>query len=285
MSQVSKPAESPVQPSETTTENLVTMIDGTPRVSSLDVAARFGKQHKDVLKAIQKICANLPESFNGRNFAPVEYTDPKGEKRPCYHLTRDAFSLLAMGFTGKEALLWKVKYIEAFNAMEAALKRPASDTNIVDWIDHPLTSTERTRRWRARQRQRKALLECRQPEYCLSEVSQSRLVAQVDQKMENVPQSAYLRTRCAIWAALRRRYNIQRYDQLPEELVNDAILFLESLEPTGRGMVAVRQTDQLMLPAPQPDAMAQIAVLASNLRILLQQGQDFLAELSEVCHE
>ncbi|MBQ9406213.1 MAG: hypothetical protein IJU37_05655 [Desulfovibrio sp.] len=125
-----------------------------------------------------------------------------------------------------------------------------------------------------------ALLECHQVEHCLSIASQRRLVAQVNQKMENVPQSAYLRTRAAICAALRRRYNLQRYDQLPEELVNDAILFIEALEPNGRGMVALRQTGHLMLPAPQPDAMAQLAVLASNLRMMLQQGQEFLAALT-----
>jgi phage regulator Rha-like protein len=38
-----------------------------------------------------------------------------------YIMTRDGFSLLAMGFTGKKALQWKLKYIEAFNKMEQAL--------------------------------------------------------------------------------------------------------------------------------------------------------------------
>lgn len=47
---------------------------------------------------------------------------------PAYFLTRDAFSLLVMGFTGAEAIQWKLKYIEAFNALEAAVmeKRASS---------------------------------------------------------------------------------------------------------------------------------------------------------------
>lgn len=39
-------------------------------------------------------------------------------------MTRDGFSLLAMGFTGRKALQWKLKYIEAFNRMEETLKHP-----------------------------------------------------------------------------------------------------------------------------------------------------------------
>lgn len=37
-------------------------------------------------------------------------------------MNRDGFSLLVMGFTGEKALEWKVKYINAFNAMEQELK-------------------------------------------------------------------------------------------------------------------------------------------------------------------
>jgi hypothetical protein len=38
-----------------------------------------------------------------------------------YEMNRDAFSLLAMGFTGKKALEWKLKFLQAFNRMEKAL--------------------------------------------------------------------------------------------------------------------------------------------------------------------
>lgn len=61
--------------------------------------------------------------FNERNFAPVGYKDAKGEIRPAYRLTRDGFAFLAMGFTGKKAAAWKERFLEAFNAMEAALLR------------------------------------------------------------------------------------------------------------------------------------------------------------------
>ncbi|MDL2315631.1 Rha family transcriptional regulator [Desulfovibrio sp. OttesenSCG-928-A18] len=99
----------------------LSVVGGVPRVSSLDVARHFEKDHADVLKAIRKIISECPPNFNEGNFSGVEYSDAKGETRPAYALTRDGFALLAMGFTGKRALEWKIKYIEAFNAMEKAL--------------------------------------------------------------------------------------------------------------------------------------------------------------------
>jgi hypothetical protein len=62
------------------------------------------------------------EDFSELNFEPAEYIDEQGKPRPSYDLTRDGFALLVMGFTGKKAMAWKVKYINAFNAMEKAQK-------------------------------------------------------------------------------------------------------------------------------------------------------------------
>lgn len=94
--------------------------EGQPAVRSDIVAYHFKRNHRDVLRDIRKLRAKCPESFFRRNFAPVEYADSKGEKRPAYLLTRDGFSLLVMGFTGAEAVRWKLRYIEAFNSLEAA---------------------------------------------------------------------------------------------------------------------------------------------------------------------
>jgi len=92
-------------------------------VTSLDISNRFGKQHKDVLRAIENLDCS-PE-FSRRNFAPSEYTTDRGKTYPLYEITRDGFTFLCMGFTGPHAALWKERYIAAFNAMEQALRQPA----------------------------------------------------------------------------------------------------------------------------------------------------------------
>jgi Rha family phage regulatory protein len=95
--------------------------ENTPVVPSTEIAARFQKKHKHVLDEIRRIQSITPKSFYEPNFRPVTYLDEKGESRPSFLLTRDGFSLLAMGFTGKNAIQWKLRYIEAFNALEAAV--------------------------------------------------------------------------------------------------------------------------------------------------------------------
>lgn len=112
-------------PGATVTPDLA-IVEGQITTTSQQIAGHFGKRHADVIRAIRKL--DLPSEFNQRNFALVETIDAKGEKRPAYNITRDGFTLLAMGFTGKEATHWKLAYITAFNKMESELlgraKRP-----------------------------------------------------------------------------------------------------------------------------------------------------------------
>jgi len=86
--------------------------------TSLDVAEKFGKRHNDVVRAIKNL--ELPDDFQLRNFAYLTRKIPGGTQE-YYIISRDGFSLLAMGFTGKEAIQWKIKYIEAFNQMEKTI--------------------------------------------------------------------------------------------------------------------------------------------------------------------
>lgn len=94
-------------------------------VSSLDISNHFGKQHKDVLRAVDNL--ECSDTFRRRNFAPTVYHRPnpsggKGIEARMFEITRDGFVFLCMGFTGQQAAVWKERYIEAFNQMEAALR-------------------------------------------------------------------------------------------------------------------------------------------------------------------
>lgn len=111
-------------PNSATTVSLVSVRNNQAVTTSLQVAEYFGKPHKDVLNAIRRIECEYPD-LQGRNFSPSFYISELhngGRKeRPMYYLTRDGFTLLAMGFTGKKALQFKIAYIEAFNKMEQML--------------------------------------------------------------------------------------------------------------------------------------------------------------------
>ena len=88
--------------------------------SSLLVAEKFEKNHKDVLRLITDLltsaqnCANL--------FAESTYSDSYGRIQKMYVMNRDGFTLLVMGFTGEKALQFKLEYIAAFNKMEETIR-------------------------------------------------------------------------------------------------------------------------------------------------------------------
>lgn len=94
--------------------------ENRPAVLSTEVAERFQKRHTHILRDIDRLRSILPKSFTEPNFGLSEYTDATGRTLTAYLLTRDAFSLLVMGFTGSAAIRWKLKYIDVFNSLEAA---------------------------------------------------------------------------------------------------------------------------------------------------------------------
>lgn len=92
--------------------------------TSMRVAEVFGKQHKDVLRAVKSL--DCSEDFHKRNFALMQKSIKIGNgaerKSPMYYITRDGFMFLVMGFTGKTAAKWKEAYIKAFNEMETKIR-------------------------------------------------------------------------------------------------------------------------------------------------------------------
>lgn len=103
--------------------NLVIMHDQQAVTISLILAEAFEKQHKNVIQAIE---AKIEPAENSarykRMFYEGIYTDKKGEQRRMYYLNRDGFTFIAMGFTGRKADEFKLKYINAFNKMEEKIR-------------------------------------------------------------------------------------------------------------------------------------------------------------------
>lgn len=112
-------------------EELVYLNNDEPVCSSLDVAEKFNRNHKNVLQSIENLIPNIPAEKSARYFKKSSYKDSKGESRPMYLMNRDGFSLLVMGFNGKKALAWKIQYIDAFNNMEAFIREKSTQ----EWIE------------------------------------------------------------------------------------------------------------------------------------------------------
>lgn len=108
--------------------NLVIMKDQQAVTSSLQVAETFNKNHRDVLKAIDEMRPGVAQNFADL-FSEDTYTHPQNKQQyRMYYMNRDGFTLLAMGFTGNDAMKFKLQYINAFNKLEEEHKQHQIDT-------------------------------------------------------------------------------------------------------------------------------------------------------------
>lgn len=113
--------------------NPLVVLDGMqPVTDSRTVAEYFDKKHKDVLESIRDI---LAAEKSATKFFRKSTFDNRGKAYPQFLMNRDGFSLLAMGFTGKRALKFKLRFIDAFNKMEAKLKQLAVEGKDQRWLE------------------------------------------------------------------------------------------------------------------------------------------------------
>lgn len=103
------------------TDIILSTQNGEPVASSRQIAENFGKEHKNVIQAVTNLVA---ENSAAKSMFYETTFENRGKQYPMYLMNRDGFSLLVMGFTGKAALEWKLKYIQAFNEMEKKLSTP-----------------------------------------------------------------------------------------------------------------------------------------------------------------
>jgi Rha family phage regulatory protein len=128
-------------------DTLVCVTEGKPMADSRVIAKTFGKQHKNVLRDIDNL-ANALKTLTAQNRAMaiierhIAHPTIADREDRYFELDRDAFMLLAMGFTGTEALRWKLKFIAAFKTMEAAL---AKENGV--WCDPPPPNIEANVAW------------------------------------------------------------------------------------------------------------------------------------------
>lgn len=122
-------------------EIILEVVNNQVVVSSRQVAEKFGKDHKHVLENIREIFRSAENSAN--LFHETEMPDSYGRMQKCYLMNRDGFTLLAMGFTGKDALQWKLKYIAKFNEMEQQLHKPLSPLEVLAAQAQALVEQER----------------------------------------------------------------------------------------------------------------------------------------------
>ena len=112
--------------------------------SSLLVAKEFGKAHAKVMRDIENL--NCSDEFRLANFGDSSFKNEQGREFPMVTMTKDGFSFLVMGYTGKKAARFKEAYINAFNKMESEIRssiKPKSQLEILQMSINQLVEQER----------------------------------------------------------------------------------------------------------------------------------------------
>lgn len=195
-------SQAPLLPSEHFSPS-VSLHSGRPATTSLEVAKFFSKRHDHVVRSIQDLISNTPESFSAPNFGAAEYSDEQGKPRPMFILYRDGFMLLVMGYTGKKALAMKLAYIEAFNRMEEELARQKEAARNItqDIVDFPgsLSITPSS----------------------VADRKPLRALVGSWAKLSNAPFDA-------CWNQLKAAFNLANIKELPQEWIPDALAWVQA---------------------------------------------------------
>jgi anti-repressor protein len=113
-------AKQPAAMNEVLSKDWVFNDKGEVYTDSLTVALVFGKEHKSVLRDIRNLLKTA-DTFGQNNFVPFTYFSEQNKELPKYLLTEDGFTLLVMGYTGANAMQFKIEYIKRFRAMKEEL--------------------------------------------------------------------------------------------------------------------------------------------------------------------
>lgn len=220
---------------------LVSLENGIPSTTSLKVSEVFHKRHDAVIRDIRKLQDNTPKSFHAHNFVEMVHEVQIGSgairQATMYTMTRDGFTLLVMGYTGKEAMRFKLEYIEAFNAMEKELMRRQNTS--------------------------------------LPPADRSDLKALVDAKLSTCPAHLQGKARSELWARFNRHFRIAEYAQLPQEKMSEARDYIITLELRALSGVETRKTRALpAAPAQALSAeMKELKAMQGKLDLLMQTVQ------------
>ena len=121
------------------TEIKIENLEGNLYVSSRDIAKGLGKQHKDVLKAIDTLIKSNSEDVR-REIIESTYTNSRGKEYREYLLTKDGFTLYMFNVQGYNE--FKMAYINKFNEMEKALQEVKPELSEKDQLRLKLFSND-----------------------------------------------------------------------------------------------------------------------------------------------
>lgn len=120
--------------------NIVFFDNNRVVTSSRNIAEDFNKEHRNVTRDIEGLLKN--EHTQEMFYEALYMHHQNGQEYRQYLMTRDGFTLLVMGFTGQQAMKFKLDYMNAFNEMEQQINKPQSQLEILQGTVNQMVEQE-----------------------------------------------------------------------------------------------------------------------------------------------
>ncbi|WP_040759430.1 Rha family transcriptional regulator [Sporosarcina newyorkensis] len=208
---------------------LVIMQDRKAVTSSLRVAEDFERNHRDVLKSIDELKEGVAQNFADLFHETTYMHEQNKQEYRMFYMNRDGFTLLAMGFTGKRALDFKLKYIQAFNQMEEQLKQPSNRTLLLETAlehekklethDKRINYLENSMRINGPQEQR------------IGKNARGRIVECLGGKESPAYTKVSRKVFSLFWNEFKSYFEVPRYGELPKIRFEEALQFIQEWSP------------------------------------------------------
>lgn len=211
---------------------LVTSREQYAVTTSLRVAEAFEKEHKHVMESIQNLMAE--KSAVKKMFVESTYVNSRNREYPMYYINRDGFTLLAMGFTGKKAMSFKLKFIDAFNEMEnyiqsqqqpignleLALRVALENTTQIKEIQTDVNMLKDSMRIDTNQ------------EYKLKALVNKKAMRSLGGKDSFAYRKLSRKAFSEIWRDFKQHFHLARYGDLPRKEFDEGIEFISMWRPS-----------------------------------------------------
>lgn len=221
-------------------KDLVIMKDGQAVTTSLEVAKIFEKRHDRVIRVIESKLTD-PNFGVSEMFHESTYTDASGKQNKMYYMNRDGFTFIAMGFTGHKADEFKLRYIEAFNKMEAYIREQEAAKQLpqtpeellqltmkaTNHLDQRVTNVEEDIDYL----KNKSEVDENQ-RYKLQKVRNKRCIEVCGGKESNFYKTKSRKVFMALAHDFKEYFQIPRYDVLRKEDFDKAIEFINGWYPS-----------------------------------------------------
>ncbi|MTD37680.1 phage regulatory protein [Erwinia sp. CPCC 100877] len=221
-------------------QELVIMKNKAAVTTSLQIADSFDKKHQHVLRDIDALKEDV--SNFGLMFCEGTEPDAYGRPRRIYFISRDGFFLLAMGFTGKKALSFKQKYIEAFNEMETVIRKNTVPQTIEDMMIYQLEDMKEVKKDVSTLKDTMRI--SGQQEFEIKEKANKKVVECLGGKESPAYKRHAKKVFSNYWRDFKQYFHLPRYGELPRIKFDEALSYIDEWLPNTELRMLIKETNR-----------------------------------------